>query len=125
MGPLLIQTADKGTPVYIGLQTPFFYNPANGNVLLEVRNYEPTAFPGVPQLNAGPLDAFDVAGDPISRVYALGNADATTGIADTLGLTTFFVVTPIPEPSTLVLLTACLEFFGLRWYRIKRSGARN
>ena len=115
LGPLVISSGGAGSPVYIGFDSPFFYNPADGNLLLEILNLRPTCCPGVPQLNAGPLDAYAVLGDPISRVYAF-DANALTGAADTLGLTTFFVVTPVPEPSTwaLAALGAGVLVF-LRW----------
>ncbi len=74
-------------------QTPFFYNPSGGNLLLEIKNYEPTCCFGIPQQTVGPLDAYNVAGDEISRVYTY-DVNAATGFADTLGLTTYFVTAP-------------------------------
>lgn len=103
LGPLSITSGGPGFVVRMQFLTPFLYKPADGNLLVQIKNYEGAIF-GEVQYNPGPLDAWDVVGDPISRVYAFGDADATTGIADTLGLTTYFVVTPIPEPSMLALL---------------------
>jgi hypothetical protein len=60
----------------------------------------------------GVLDAWEISGDAVSRVYAY-DVNATTGIADTLGLTTYFVVTPVPE------LAVSLQSSNLlfRWFR--------
>jgi len=96
LGPLFLGSS-PGATAYIGFQTPFFYNPSNGNLLVEIKNFDLPSTPENPQTTPGPLDAYDVVGDPISRVYARGDANATNGIADTLGLTTFFVVVPVPK----------------------------
>ena len=118
LGPLSLTSVDKGSVVQVDFQTPFLYYPSAGNLLMEIKNWDPTCCPGVPQLNAGPLDAWNIVGDPVSRVYAIGDANARTGTADTLGLTTYFMVTPIPEPSTTVLLGA--GFFALGWSWLRR-----
>src|SRR5690349_16526598 len=107
LGPLLLSSGGAGFVVQIPFSEPFFYNPSEGNLLLEIKNYEPTMFPGTPIANAGPLDAWNVAGDSISRVYARGDANATVGAVDTIGLTTLFMVTPVPEPSAFALLGLC------------------
>ena len=119
-GRLLLSSDGRGTFAGIDFQTPFAYNPDEGNLLLEIKNYEPTRFPGVPQANAGPLDAWNVVGDPVSRVFAIGNANATVGTADSLGLTTFFAVTPIPEPSTTVLLALGLCALAWTWAKHRK-----
>ena len=50
--------------IAINLQTPFLYDPARGNLLLDITN---------PSLVAtSPLDAQEVGGDGTSRVYAYG-----------------------------------------------------
>ena len=118
-GPLLLVSGGRGSRVDLPFQTPFSYNPANGNLLLEIRVYEPTCCIGVPQLNVGPLDAYDVIGDAVSRVYG-GGVDATAGSVDTLGLTTYFVVTPVPEPAAwlLALLSILICFV---WTRRNRN----
>ena len=83
----------------ITLQTPFLYNPADGNLLIEIRNYQPIPPPYFPPtVIAGVLDAWETTIDTISRVYA-HDVNATNGIADTLGLSTEFLVTPLPELS--------------------------
>jgi hypothetical protein len=84
--------------IVIPLTTPFFYNPAAGNLLLDIRNL----FPGNTH---APFDAEDAA-DSVSRVYSL-NVISPTGIADTFGLVTKFI-TAIPEPSAFALAATSL-----------------
>ena len=97
-------------PFEIAVQftTPFFYDPAQGNLLLDVRNYFGAA--------TTPFDAVNTPGDPVSSLFALG-ADATTGTPSTIGLVTRFVIDPVPEPSTWALfLTGIAAFVAFhRW----------
>jgi hypothetical protein len=98
------------------LPKPFTYDPSQGNLLLEFRNYSP--IPPPPNfLTPSPLDAWDVQGDSVSRVYA-HDVNATTGTADTMGLTTYFIVTPIP------VLAVSLQSSNLmvRWASYASSG---
>ena len=76
-----------------GATTPFFYNPAQGNLLMEIRGVSGQVF------TPGSLDAQSVLGDSITRVFA-ASAFAASGTADTLGLVTRFDMTVIPEPAT-------------------------
>lgn len=106
----------SGASFVTGIQfdRPFLYNPAAGNLLLDMRNYGPTDFPE--------LDAFDIAGDAIS--IAIGRADSLSGFAtSTRALATLFWVdiVPIPEPSTTALLLLGLLALGWKWRRAKRS----
>ena len=119
-GSLHVESTGKGAAVFIGFDSPFLYYPTDGNLLLEVKNFEKPIISGVPALVPGPLDAWNIVGDPVSRVYAIGNANATAGTADSLGLTTFFVVTPIPEPSTSLLLGLGLCAVGWKWLSRRR-----
>jgi len=83
-------------PILVPLNHSFLYNPAAGNLLMDVR---------ILQQNFGPAGQFDASsqlGDPVSRVYQF-DVNATTGITDTYGLDTAFIVTPVPEPSTYML----------------------
>jgi hypothetical protein len=76
---------------------PFYYDPARGNLLVDIRGVEgQVLFPGA-------LDAQTVTGDGVSRVFAIGNL-SSTGTPDTLGLVTRFNVAVIPEPATSLLL---------------------
>jgi len=114
-GPLTIG-GSGGFDIRVFLQTPYFYRPADGNLLLEVRNYAPEGPPG-PGSIVGPFDAESALGDPISRVYAY-DVNATIGTTDTLGLFTGFAVTVIPEPSAFALF-ACAGGVVL-WWRHRR-----
>ena len=87
------------------LSTPFLYNPALGNLLLDVRNF-----------GGGSTTSFDAvftSGDGVSRVYN-SDVNSTTGSPDTLGLVTGFII--VPEPGTAALLLVgggtLLAWFG-------------
>ncbi len=117
-GSLLLSSAaigpyqgPKDFDVLINLQNPFIYDPAKGNLLLDVRNFQGG--------NLGfSLDAEATDGDGVSRVWTNGDipggVDSPVGTTaantlSTLGLVTRFTVTPaaavVPdEPSTFVLL---------------------
>ena len=111
-GPLTLSSAFTGPPngpkdfdIIITLTTPFLYNPANGNLLLDVRNYGggSTTF----------FDAVATTGDGVSRVFNQ-NVNGTTGNTDTAGLVTGFII--VPEPGSAALLLAgggtLLAWFG-------------
>jgi len=110
-GPLTLHSAFTGPPngpkdfdIVITLTTPFFYNPALGNLLLDVRNF-----------GAGTTTSFDAVlttGDGVSRLYNQ-NVNGTTGSTDSLGLVTGFNI--VPEPGTAMLLVGggtLLALFG-------------
>jgi hypothetical protein len=101
--------------IVIRFTTPFLYNPANGNLLVEIRNLQGGT--EVPTLDQE-MDATNVSGDPVSRVFNYGDANASaagqSGTApekDTVGLVTQFGTTvnaapppgPTPVPNTLLL----------------------
>jgi len=112
-GPLMLSSAFTGPPngpkdfdIVITLTTPFFYNPAMGNLLLDVRNF-----------GGGSTCSFDAVftpADGVSRVFSTTNVNATTGNTDTLGLVTGFNI--VPEPGTVALLLVgggtLLAWFG-------------
>ena len=112
-GPLALHSAFTGPAngpkdfdIVITLTTPFFYNPALGNLLLDVRNY-----------GAGSTTVFDAvftSGDGVSRVFSTTNVNDPTGITDSLGLVTGFNI--VPEPGTAAMLLAgggtLLALFG-------------
>jgi hypothetical protein len=93
---------------------PFIYNPTNGNLLLDVRNF------------AGGLttffDAVDVTNDVTSSVWAL-SANALTGMIDTKGLVVQFEANPIPEPGTLAL-TALGTIAGFIFFRSRQMNRK-
>ena len=88
---------------------PFFYNPKNGNLLLDVFNYGVTGAGGDPVLMFGPSP-------DTSRVYNGGGQG--TPVADNRALVTTFTYTSVtsvtPEPSGVILLgTGMLALTGL------------
>ncbi len=112
-GALTLSSAFTGPPdgpkdfdIIITLTTPFLYNPALGNLLLDVRNYGggTTTF----------FDAVFTTGDGVSRVYNQ-DVNSGTGSTDTEGLVTGFVI--VPEPSSAALSLAgggtLLAWFGV------------
>jgi hypothetical protein len=97
--------------IVLNLTTPFFYNPADGNLVLDVRN-----------IGGGASAYFDdsfQAGEGVSRVYA-SDVSASTGASDNEGLVTQFTVPD--EPSSVGLLG--MGIFGLFALR-KKSLANN
>ena len=100
------------------LSQPFHYDPAVGNLLLDFRIFTGA---GTSPGRIGTLDAFDVVGDRVSSVYAYGATLPMMGQVSSLGLATAFVITPVPEPSTLALLSAGLAFLGgMAWQSMKQ-----
>ncbi len=91
-----------GLPVPLVLDHPFFYDPTEGNLLMDVR------FIRQDETGLGLFDATLRDGDPVSRVYG-DTVNSLSGTADTLGLDTAFVITPVPEPSVLGLLALGLS----------------
>ena len=91
----------KDFDIIITLTTPFFYNPAAGNLLLDVRNFGGgrTAI----------FDAQEIGGDSISRAFTMpsGVGSSTADGTDTLGLVTRFT-TAVPEPASITLLAVGL-----------------
>ena len=110
-GPLTLSSAFTGPPagpkdfdIIITLTTPFLYNPALGNLLLDVRNF-----------GGGTTTFFDAAfttGDGSSRLFN-SDVNSGTGSTDTEALVTGFVI--VPEPGTAMLLAGggtLLALFG-------------
>jgi hypothetical protein len=103
----------------IYLQQPFFYAPAQGNLLLDIRNWQTAAVPfHFPQRPF--IDAEWVQGDSVSSVLSR-NVLATEGSLDTFGFVFQFVITPIPEPSSFCLLAICSLACGARWVLSRRA----
>lgn len=97
-GPLQTAVTFTGNPtnfeVVINFTTPFNYDPAKGNLLLDVRNAQGGV--EVPPLDQE-LDGTNATGDSVSRLYNYGNVTATAagqtgGVdeKDTYGLITKF-----------------------------------
>jgi len=105
--------------VTIMFSQPFIYNPAAGNLLLDVRNFgggTTTAF-----------DAIQVPGDGISRVITFTglNVDSpVASMADTSGLVTEFIFQPVPEPAVFALAVLGLATLWLFHRSRRRLAAR-
>jgi len=107
-GPLALSGTGGVGPnpfdIVITLTHPFFYNPSNGGLLLDVRNWGGGA--------TSVFDADELPSSIMNRVYNYqGTADSTT--ADVIGLNyaglvTRFQFTPIPEPAIGSLFTLSL-----------------
>jgi len=89
----------KAFDIVITLAVPFLYNPASGNLLLDVRNFS--------SLQTTTL--FDAVTTPgvLTRVFA-PDVSALSGPRDGTGLVTSFTTIPVPEPSTSTLLALAL-----------------
>ena len=96
----------------VSATTAFWYNPQQGNLLLDIRGG------GVQVFFPGDLDAHSLLGDSISRVFA-NSSSATSGSADTIGLVTRIDFTVVPEPSTWALLLVGSSLLLLHRRRIK------
>jgi PEP-CTERM motif len=101
----------KDFDIVINLITPFLYDPANGSLLLDVRNF-----------GGGSTTQFDAdtTTTSVGRVWALSSA-AETGTVDggTNALVTQFVFTETPEPSTISMVG--LAVLGLGMARLRRK----
>jgi hypothetical protein len=73
----------------ITLQTPFNYNPSDGNLLLDISNLQGSSYQQ--------FDAVNPVPSITRRVFSL-NVDAEIGEVDSLGLVTQFVCEPLPPP---------------------------
>jgi len=96
----------------IHLTQPFYYNPANGNLLLDIQSI------GGPVTSA--MDATDTFGDSVSSVFAYGG-DLTSGVADSRGAFTFFAIQAVPEPSVISLLAAGVIGLAIVGWRKRRE----
>jgi hypothetical protein len=124
-GPLrFFDTAVETFGVHIPLQTPFFYDPSRGNLLMDVRNY--VTIPAKP-FGYPLLIAEGTLNDSVSTVAAFDVNSPNAPFSGTGGLVTAFTVTPIPEPSTVSLLIICITALGRAvWKRssIRTAGCR-
>lgn len=100
-GALSLSSSYTGPPggpkdfdIIINLTTPFLYNPGDGNLLLDVRNF-----------GGGGTTQFDSDTLPSTqRVWSTSVDDPTgTNVGDS-GLITQFIYTPVPEPQVISLV---------------------
>ncbi len=86
--------------VIVKLTNPFLYNPAAGNLVLDIRNFGPLSGPN-------PAIFLDLGADPSTRlVFADNSTTAATGSIQNFGLATQFTFAPpaVLEASTTVSL---------------------
>jgi hypothetical protein len=86
-------------PMFVSFYTPFQYNPADGNLLLDIQWSYASLYGGT-----GPPDPDSVqtTGDSVSRVHAENIYETyipTNGTANTFGLVTMFGVSPVVPPA--------------------------
>jgi hypothetical protein len=109
--PLALRSSSGATAgpkpfnIVIALTTPFYYNPAAGNLLFDVRSRG-----GNTDIS---LDAQLTVGDAVGRQYSditVGNLDSATAstLSPSLGLVAQFTSIAVPEPATSLLAIAGL-----------------
>jgi PEP-CTERM motif len=112
-GALDLTTAATGTgpqpfDYTVSFSTPFLYNPADGNLLLDV------TIPSGATVSGGgfgflTFDTVNTVDDGIYSVVNVSDGDATTGTLSTAGAITAFSVgsvgtLAVPEPSTWIMM---------------------
>ena len=109
-GPGQLGFFTLGGRVEISLNSPFLYNPASGNLLLDVRVLDGT---GPFDMFLPTLNAQNSPTDEVARVYATTVGAVTATASDSLGLFTVFDTRSVPEPSSdLLLLFGGIAFFS-------------
>jgi hypothetical protein len=91
--------------IVLNLTTPFFYNPANGNLVLDIKNF-----------GGGDSVYFDDAYNDggVTRAYSGDVFDPSAENSDNEGLVTQFTFSPVPEPASLLLITIGSVAFAIR-----------
>jgi hypothetical protein len=84
----------------ISLSTPFTYDPAKGDLLLEVIVNNQA---NIPNGSGNGYNEADDTGTVTQRTWCLTASDCTSATVDSVGLVTTFS-TSVPEPGTLVML---------------------
>jgi hypothetical protein len=93
-------------------QTPFYYDPSQGNLLIEQIHHTPTT--------PNPSPRNDVQSTPGFTIVAGGfNTQATVGTLFT-GLPVYQFEFAVPEPSTIALM--CLMSVNLLAFRCRSRG---
>ena len=119
-GALSLHTAATGSPVRdfdytISFQTPFLYNPAQGNLLLDVLIPTSATVSGS-GFGFLTFDNVNTLNDGIYSVVEINNGAALSGFVDTSGAITQFVSTSVvpavPEPQSYAMILAGLGLMG-------------
>ena len=106
-------TSPQQFAIVLSLPRPFFYNPAEGNLLLDIRDFSGNG-PDIP-----PFDATSNI-DGVGRVFA-SDVNALSGSADVTGLMTAFNFSTVPEPSTVSLVGFGVVVLGVIKFRQRRK----
>jgi hypothetical protein len=98
-GSWSFSSASAGPSVFdivLNLTTPFFYNPVNGNLVLDIKNF-----------GGGDSVYFDDAYNDggVTRAYSGDVSDPSAEDSDNEGLVTQFTFSPVPEPTSVLLIT--------------------
>jgi hypothetical protein len=114
----------KNFDITINFTTPFYYNPATGNLLVDFGSQGPLF--GQESI---PIDAVQGSGTFGVVSSIAGNIDSISGIPSTAGFVTRFTFTSVPEPASLVSLGLGLGLVGvagltLRTRARQESGGR-
>ncbi len=107
---------------FLNFTTPYFYNPAKGNLLIDLQNAGFTINHGQEPFGEIRVDTQNVVGDGVSRVAALSLTASVAEFVDTQGAVTLFEFFPSPSLS-VELQGASLEIvwpthpsvFQLQW----------
>ena len=81
----------------LNLDIAFYYDPARGSLLMDLRQSNISWKLADPPLDTSRLDAETVLGDSISRVVAFSLTSSAAEMVDTTGLVTGFQFDPIPS----------------------------
>ena len=115
-GPLHLQSQGQGFDVVIGLLNPYLYDPAAGNLLMDL------TYPGGVFTNSRLDTDQQLPPNRSTAALWLGGLAGTFGELQGMGLVTQFGFEPVPEPRSLVLFFACVaSFLMLRSTFPKRS----
>lgn len=92
-----------GDSLTFNFSTPFLYDPSVGNLLMDVNA----------SLSGGGSIFFDTNGlyapnTDIGRVFEFGGSGNSIGVTTGYGLVTEFIGSPVPEPSSIVLLGSAM-----------------